>query len=469
MKWIMPNIQKNQLVRNFSALSFIMILLIGLVLNYALSTKIEDVMIERTKATTVLHVQEQVEKYLEPDFFLNPNYEKNYRKFEDYYYDIKSSEIIRIKIYNKNGTIIFSDEKELIGKRFEINEELNEALEGNLQAEIKRDISKEENIFEKKYGALMEIYIPLYHDETNQLIGVVELYQVLDNVDSLIFSIQKTVTILLIITLIILYISLIWLVKGASDTIVKIHKDLRDSYEELKEIDNIKTEFMHTISHELKTPMNAIIGFSDILLQKKITEFTENDKRYLVNINNSGKHLSTLINDILNLSEFESDKSKLNIEKTSLKKAIRNTINLIEESAKKKNVKFDTQIDPVIDIIDADTHKLNKILYNIIENAVKFSKSDGGLVTVTTGKENNMLRISIKDNGIGIKDDFRKKVFDKFTQADSSDTRPHGGLGLGLALAKELTELHGGKIIFESEYGKGSTFNILLPIERKSK
>lgn len=465
----MPNIQKNQLVRNFSALSFIIILLLGLVLNYTLSTKIEDVMIERTKATTVLHVQEQVEKYLEPDFFSNPDYEKNNKKFEDYYSDIKSSEIIRTKIYNKNGTIIFSDEKELIGKRFEKNEELNEALEGHLEAEIKRDLSKEENIFEKKYGALMEIYIPLYHDETNELIGVAELYQVLDNVDSLISSIQKTVTMLLIISLIILYISLIWLVKGASDTIVKIHKDLRNSYEELKEIDKIKTEFMHTISHELRTPMNAIIGFSDLLLQKNITDFTENDKRYLANINNSGKHLSTLINDILNLSEFESDKSKLNIEKTSLNKAIQSTLNLIEESAKKKNVKFDTQLDPVIDIIDADTHKLNKILYNIIENAVKFSKSEGGLVTVTTGIENNMMRISIKDNGIGIKDEFKKKMFDKFTQADSSDTRHHGGLGLGLALAKELTELHDGKIIFESEYGKGSTFNILLPIERKSK
>ena len=272
---------------------------------------------------------------------------------------------------------------------------------------------------------------------------------------------------LLIISLIILYISLIWLVKGASDTIVKINKDLRNSYEELKEIDKIKTEFMHTISHELRTPLNGIIGYSDLLLQKNITDFTENDKRDIAYINNNGKRLNTLINDILDLSEFESDKSRLKIEKTSVNKAIQTTLNLIEESAKRRNVKLDPQLDPVIDIIDADAHKLNKILYNIIENAVKFSKSEGGLVTVTTSKENNMLRISIKDNGIGIKDEFKKKMFKKFSQADPSDTRHHGGLGLGLALAKELIELHDGKIIFESEYGKGSTFNIFLPIERK--
>lgn len=463
----MPSVKKNQLVRNFSALSLIIILLLGIVLNYTISTKIEDVMIERAKVTTVLHVQEQVQRYLEPEYFSNPDYDKNYQKFEDYYSDVKSSEIVRFKIYTKDGTIIFSDEKELIGMKFEKNHELIEALEGHLEVEIERDISKEENVFEKQYGALMEIYIPLYHDETNELIGVAELYQVLDNVDALISSIQRTVTTILISALIILYISLIWIVKGASDTIVKIHKDLRNSYEELKQVDKIKTEFMHTISHELRTPMNHIIGFSEILLRKNFSELTENDRRYVTNIYTSGKHLNSLINDILDLSEFESDKSKMKFENTSLNEAIQSTLNILGENAKKKNVKLLKEINPEIDLIEADTHKLNKMLYNIIDNAIKFSKTDGGQVIVTTAKENNMVKISVKDNGIGIKDEFKTKIFDKFTQADSSDVRNHGGLGLGLALAKELAELHDGKIIFESIYGEGSTFNIILPIERK--
>lgn len=465
----MPNIKKNKLIWNFSILSFIIILILGIVFNYTLSNKIEDVMITRAKDTTVLHAQEQVEKYLEPGFFSNPDFEKNKRIFEQYYSDVKSSEIIRVKIYNKDGTIIFSDEKELIGKRFQDNDELEEALEGNVEVEIKRDLSKEENVFEKKYGGLMEIYIPLYNDETNELIGVAELYQVLDNVDILISSIQKTVTILLVGGLAFLYISLIWVVKGASDTIVKINKDLSSSYEELKEIDEIKTEFMHSISHELRTPMNAIIGFSDLLLGKDITEISEKDKRYLVNINDSGKHLYSLINNILDMSEFKKDKTILKIEKTSLNESIQTILNVMGENAKKKNVTFNEKLDNNLDYIEVDAHKLNRILYIILENAVKFSNIEGGLVTISTSVENNMAKISIMDNGIGIEEEYKKKIFTNFTQADSSDTRKYGGLGLGLSLAKKLVELHDGTITFESEFGKGTTFNIFLPIERRPK
>ncbi|HEY9205398.1 MAG TPA: ATP-binding protein [Candidatus Methanoperedens sp.] len=230
----------------------------------------------------------------------------------------------------------------------------------------------------------------------------------------------------------------------------------------------IKSEFISNTSHELITPLNLIIGFSELLLRKTVGELNETQERYADNINKSGKHLLTLINDILDLSRMEAGKIELSVEKISVHEIINDTITLIKEKAAKQNIILIKKIDPGLEI-EADPQRLKQIFLNLLSNAVKFSKKEGGTVTITAKKEDSMARFSVSDTGIGIREEDMKRLFNQFEQLDSGISKKYGGTGLGLSITKKLVELHRGKITAESRYGEGSTFTFLIPAEQKSK
>lgn len=224
-----------------------------------------------------------------------------------------------------------------------------------------------------------------------------------------------------------------------------------------------KSEFMATISHELRTPLNAIIGFSELLKQCNAGKLNESQVNYVDNILTSGSHLLALINDILDLAKVEAGRIELVIEKFPVSVTVRGTLVLIKERAAKNNITIIEELDPVLEI-EADKMRFNQILFNLLDNAVKFSKKEGGTITVIAKKEGNMAIISIADTGIGIRKEDIGKLFRGFEQLDSGISRKYGGTGLGLAISKKLVELHGGKITVESKYGEGSNFTFLLPL-----
>lgn len=193
---------------------------------------------------------------------------------------------------------------------------------------------------------------------------------------------------------------------------------------------------------------------------------TLNEKQvsYVDNIRYGGKHLLNIITDILDLSKIESGKMEMIFEKTSLSETIDETIILINEEALEKKVTFIKEFDPQIEFIEADKKRLKQIFFNLLNNAVKFSKKEGGTITIATKKEGYMARISVSDTGIGIKEDDLMKLFREFEQLDTGIARKFGGTGLGLAISKKLVELHGGKITVESEFGKGTSFIFSLPM-----
>jgi signal transduction histidine kinase len=156
-------------------------------------------------------------------------------------------------------------------------------------------------------------------------------------------------------------------------------------------------------------------------------------------------------------------KIELVIEKIYVPETINETITLIKEKTARHNVVIKKEIDPQLEI-EADKQRFKQILFNLLDNAVKFSKNEGGIVTITAEKEGDMAKISVSDTGIGIKEEDMGKLFNKFQQLDSSISRRYGGTGLGLAITKRLVELQGGKIMAESKYGEGSTFTFLLPL-----
>jgi len=462
--------EKNNLIKKFSLYSILIILLLGVVLNLVISSKIENMVIERTKYTTASMIETRAMNYYLIDLIKdNENNSKEENKFfETFYKSLKTNEIIRIKIFNTNGTILYSDEERLIGQTFQDNLDLNEALKGSIEVEINRGLNKKENIYEREnFSGLMEIYVPI-KNESGQIQGVVELYQVLDDIDRDIYNIQLTVAIIIFLGLGVLYFSLIWIVKDASDTIIKQNMAIKQSLEDLKSIDIMKSHFINTMSHELRTPLNSIIGFSGLLKQKIMGELNEKQEKYIDNILVSGQHLLTLVNGILDVIKIDAGKLKLVIGKIPVNIAIDENIERIRSKAQEKKVTISKDIDPQLEFIEADKEKLSQILLLLLDNAVKFSKAGGGAIKIIVEKTGNMAQFSISDNGIGIKPENLPKLFQKFEQLDSGMSRKYQGTGLGLSISKKLVELHGGNIWVESKYGEGSTFIFQIPINYKN-
>ncbi|WP_321431200.1 PAS domain S-box protein [uncultured Methanolobus sp.] len=225
-----------------------------------------------------------------------------------------------------------------------------------------------------------------------------------------------------------------------------------------------KTEFLATMSHELRTPLNSIIGFSDIMLDGMAGELVDKQEHYIEHISHSGHHLLNLINDILDISKIEAGKMELYLEEVEIKKAVNEIVTITDSLAARKNINVNVNVPDGVPAIRADKSKLKQILYNILGNAIKFT-DDNGHVSIRVSYSAESVIVSITDTGIGISPEDQIKLFKPFSQIDASISRRYEGTGLGLALVKELIELHGGKIWVESEAGKGSTFSFELPVK----
>ena len=238
-------------------------------------------------------------------------------------------------------------------------------------------------------------------------------------------------------------------------------KELALANKQLQEASQAKSAFLANMSHELRTPLNSIIGFSEVLHEKTFGDLNEKQTKYINNILTSGKHLLTLINDILDLSKVEAGKIELKIEEFSLKETIWECQTLVKTLAAKKNIWIEIKIEGIL-TMKADPVRCKQIMYNLLSNAIKFTP-EGGRVDIEAKSVNEMVQISVHDTGIGIDKKDYKKVFEEFQQIDSSYSKQYQGTGLGLPLTRRLVELHGGKIWLESELGKGSTFAFTIP------
>lgn len=227
-----------------------------------------------------------------------------------------------------------------------------------------------------------------------------------------------------------------------------------------------KSDFLASMSHELRTPLNAIIGFSEILSDQIFGELNEKQSKYIKNVLDSGRHLLSLINDILDLSKVEAGKMELEPTIVAIKNLLEDSLVIVKERVFKRAISLDLRIaDELSDFtFQADERRLKQVMFNLLSNAVKFTP-DGGTITVECRRKNEELIVSVTDTGIGIKHEDLESVFREFEQLDSSYARKQQGTGLGLALTRKLVELHDGRIWAESEgEGNGSSFTFMIPI-----
>lgn len=261
----------------------------------------------------------------------------------------------------------------------------------------------------------------------------------------------------------------------------QLFEELRKKNKDLEQANKIKSEFLAIMSHELRTPLTAVIGFSELLMEEVMGELNSEQKEYLKEVVHNSDHLLHLINSILDLSKVESGKMALAFEPIDLTRLAKEVKSSLRPLFKKKGLKFELFIPEELPLMEGDERKIKQILLNLISNSIKFTNEGGKIgIQITyspytkgawlypklmsdTDLLGGYFKIIIEDDGIGIHDKDLEKIFEAFSQVDSSYTRKYQGTGLGLALSKQFVEMHGGIIWAESEYKQGSKFTVILP------
>jgi signal transduction histidine kinase len=241
----------------------------------------------------------------------------------------------------------------------------------------------------------------------------------------------------------------------------RMNEELRRLYGELETASRHKSDFLATMSHELRTPLNAIIGFSEVLQEQMFGELNERQIAYVKDVLEAGRHLLSLINDVLDLAKIEAGKMELELSQVALPELLRSAVSMHAERAARAGIELSLSTEPVEITITADERRVRQIVFNLLSNAVKFTPTDGR-VDIAARLDDGHVDIAVADTGPGIPAADLETIFEEFEQ--SSDGKQADGTGLGLPLSRKLVELHGGRLWAESELGHGSTFRFTLPV-----
>ncbi len=252
--------------------------------------------------------------------------------------------------------------------------------------------------------------------------------------------------------------------KKLKQSIEKQNMDLVRLYQDMQKANKAKSFFLANMSHELRTPLTAILGFSELMMDNKVGMLTAQQKEFVNDIYTSGKHLLTLINDVLDLSKIEAERLELNIEKVCLNDIINSAKMFILPDAKRKNLQLIDDIPEKRIWIKADESRLKQALYNLYSNASKFTP-DNGRITTNVHVNRTMVDVAIADTGIGIKSEDQDIIFEEFLQIENPYSKKYTGTGLGLALVRKFMEMmDGGVAVFSDGEGKGACFTVSIPV-----
>ena len=251
---------------------------------------------------------------------------------------------------------------------------------------------------------------------------------------------------------------------GDISDLVRIEEDLKASRIAADAANRAKSDFLAAMSHEIRTPMNGVIGFANLLLESRLDDEA---RRHATTVRDAARSLLVLLNDILDYSKIEAGKIDLEHKDLALGSLVNAAQSIVAQAARDKGLTVSTAIAPEVPpFIRGDAHRLRQILLNLLTNAVKFTDQGGvtlSVVAIERDTARTRLRFEVRDTGIGISPEIQTRLFNRFTQADSSVARKYGGTGLGLSIAKRLVEIMGGEIGVDSEPGKGSNFWFTLP------
>jgi len=252
-------------------------------------------------------------------------------------------------------------------------------------------------------------------------------------------------------------------IRAATADLGEQNKRLQWSSRELQKANRLKSEFLASMSHELRTPLNAIMGYAALLADRIYGDVNERQEEGLRRIHVSAQHLLALINDILDLAKIEAGKMPLHLAPVSVALVVAEISQQVEPIVRRKKLSFSTDLPGDLPVMISDETKIKQVLLNLLSNAVKFTNIGGVVVRVRI--DDDLVQVDIEDTGIGIRPEDMEAIWEDFRQVDQSRTREFGGTGLGLSITRKLIQALGGSVRVESEYGKGSTFSVSLPLQ----
>lgn len=381
----------------------------------------------------------------------------------------------RVKIWNVDGMVVFSNDRQQVGLRPEMEEDLREAFDGEVASEIS-DLSEAENVSERALAdELFETYVPVHlvgDGRSNEPTAVIEVYQDYSAIQLEIDHLNDTLKISLGIGLLVLYMLLLPVMVGATRTLRRQNAQLseqadqlgvllareQETVAELRELDRLKSDFAAAASHELRTPLTTIRGYADLLKDRGPDDDPGTRDAIDAIVRQTG-HLQRLVGNLLREAQLEHGGHETREESTSITDVLDGVRRGFPGSVDRIHVRAGPDIPSML----LDPVTLHEIVANLVDNALKYS-TPGAPVEVAAEVEGNALAIRVRDEGEGIPAGDLPRIFDRFTQIDGSSTRAHGGVGLGLHLVRELTRRSGGEVEVDSVMGRGTTFTVTLPI-----
>jgi signal transduction histidine kinase len=381
----------------------------------------------------------------------------------------------RVKIWNRDGMVVFSNDPEQVGLEPELEEDLLEAFEGEVASEIS-DLSEAENASERTLAdQLFETYVPINlegNSESDEVDAVIEIYQDYSAIQGEIDRLNDTLKISLGIGLLALYVLLVPVMVGTTRTLRRQNAQLLDQADqlgvllareqetvaELRELDRLKSDFAAAASHELRTPLTTIRGFAE-LLKQQVPSADPGTRDAVEAIARQTAHLQRLVGNLLREAQLEHGDHETIAEPTSVVDVLDEVRNGFPGSVDRIHL----QVDRDLPTLALDPVALHEIVANLVDNALKYS-TPGAPVVVDARIADGSLTIRVRDEGVGIAPGDLPRIFDRFTQIDQSSTRAHGGVGLGLHLVRELTRRFGGEVKVDSVMDQGTTFTVTIPV-----
>jgi signal transduction histidine kinase len=382
--------------------------------------------------------------------------------------------VVRVKIWNRDGMVVFSNDPEQVGLEPELEKDLLEAFDGEVASEIS-DLSETENASERLLAdQLFETYVPVNlsgDGGADEVDAVIEVYQDYSSIQSEIDRLHRTLTISLGIGLLALYVLLVPVMVGTTRTLRRQNIQLlgqadqlgvllareQETVAELRELDRLKSDFAAAASHELRTPLTAIRGFAE-LLNERAPSADAGTRDAVEAITRQTAHLQRLVGNLLREAQLEHGDSETAPEPTSVGEVLEEVRKGFPGSVDR----IDLQVEHDLPRLALDPVAQHEIVANLVDNALKYSMP-GAPVLVDARMVDASLVIRVRDEGSGIPPGDLPRIFDRFTQIDQSSTRAHGGVGLGLHLVRELTRRLGGEVAVDSVVGRGSTFTVTIP------
>ena len=430
----------------FGLLALVPVVALGAVLAAELNADVQRRYLDSARQSASLIVQVGVQPLLNPQQLVNGVSAADVADIDAKLQGASvGDQVRRLKIWNRHGTVVYSDNHELIGRTFDIEEDLQEALEGQPHAGITNGQSGE-NAGDNLSGPLIEVYVPLVFTGDSSPSGAFELYLPYAPVQAAINNETRQLYILLGAGLIVFYASMFPIVYIADRWRRRAESTAVANLAVLERLNRLKSEFLVRMSHQFRTSMTGIEGFSELIRDSDEVDPDE-VKEFASDIYEDARRLDRAFNEMIELDQMESGQSVVRMEQVDLNHLCENVILTLSRP-------IDWKPDRSLPKVWCDADKVSQVITNLIGNAVKYSRDD---IEVSTSRQNGFAEVGVADRGPGMPSDFDANLF-------VSASSPSGLTGLGLPIARQIVEMHGGRMWFESRAGGGTKFAFTLPV-----